>query len=74
MDMRELNLDELSCVVGGGGGASVATENYVPTAGETLTSVSQKFGIPVATLMRINGFQGEDVNIVGKTIKIPTEY
>ncbi|WP_146070822.1 LysM peptidoglycan-binding domain-containing protein [Arthrobacter sp. B1805] len=61
-------------VIPRGGTAVVETGNvgmYVVQGGDSLTSIAQRFGTTVPTLVALNGLANADLIHVGQTLKVP---
>ncbi len=55
---------------------SVFTEEVVLKKGETLYAISQKYGVPVAVLQRINGISDDEVTRLpaGRRVEVPSYH
>jgi LysM repeat protein len=51
--------------------APIPTENYVVQAGETLTSISRRYGLTIAELRTLNNMTAADHFVVGQTVLVP---
>lgn len=52
-------------------GVASADSSHVVTAGETLTGIAQRYGVPVTDLAAANGLRWNSWVYVGQTLKVP---
>ncbi|MHB1685827.1 MAG: LysM peptidoglycan-binding domain-containing protein [Ignavibacteriaceae bacterium] len=55
--------------IGDNGGSSSSVENYKIRKGDTIGKIAEKYHVPVASIKKLNGIKGNDID-AGETLKI----